>query len=121
MGVYPETFYLLGFDADAKEGKVVEERAPFLDLVHDQPEEPHTDLHVVHRVLRGKAKYEAGDDGALAFEATVRVREACARDDAECQRKPPPPWEAQLRYRLEGSAFVLEPGSRGAYERLIRE
>jgi hypothetical protein len=104
MGVYPETFFLLGFDADARDGTVVEERDPFLELVHHQPAEPPTDFQVVRHTLRGKARYEAGDDKALGFEATVRVRV--------------PPWEARLRYRLEGSAFVIEPGSRAAHDRL---
>jgi hypothetical protein len=122
MGLYPEAFYLLGFDT--KGGEVDEQQGGFLTIFHHGPtgradEEPAADLEVIQHALRGKAKYEAGDDGALGFEATVRVRAPCARGDAGCQKQPPPPWEARLRYRLEGGAFTLAPESRAAYDRLL--
>jgi hypothetical protein len=108
MGSYPEELEILDFDE--KDGEIEERGATFLTIVHVLPlpeEKPAADVRIVEHALRGVARYQAGDERALVFEATVRVRD-----------RPAPAWDARLRYRLSGGDFTLEPESRAAYERL---
>lgn len=75
-------------------------------------------LELVDHKLAGKARYEAGDERALALEVTLRSRVDCDGRPSGCPGVDTSPYDAKLRVVFDGSTFRPAKESRPAFDRL---
>jgi hypothetical protein len=123
MGEYPLTWSLVGFaeiagEIEARDDLILAFVTRDVPYLRGFTKAPLHLLELVGHELVGKAKYEAGDERALALEVTLRSRVDCVGGPSGCPSVDTSPYEAKLRVVFDGSTFRLAPESRPAFDRL---
>ncbi|MFT3767247.1 MAG: hypothetical protein QM820_17250 [Minicystis sp.] len=123
MGEYEETFALVSFDEAAGQPDERDEGILLLftsDVAYLRrtTQKPLNVVTLQRHALLGKAQYEAGDDHALALEATVQSRVDCVGGASGCPGVDRSTFDSPLRFVFDGSAFHLAPESKAAFDRL---
>lgn len=118
MGIFFEELVLIAFDE--KNGKVREARSSILDLETQVPpiEGYAYRFDIGRHPLSGQAAYQAGDDRALALDATVVSRIYCVGAASVCPGLVPSRATFALHYTFDGSKFHLAPASEAAFRKM---
>ncbi|APR87127.1 hypothetical protein A7982_12476 [Minicystis rosea] len=123
MGLYYDTFSLIGFDEP--EGETDERADTFLRLVsHDvaylraQTQGPLSVFVVQRFVVQGREEVQAGDDKALAVEIALRSSLDCAGGASGCPGVDRRTFDAALRFAFDGGTLRITPETRAAFDRV---
>jgi hypothetical protein len=118
MGAYFDELALVAFDEAG--GQVNETRSVILEVETTIPDTRGPAYHrdIVRHGVSGGAAFRAGDDHALAVDATVRSRIECLGGADACRGVTAGTVDFRLRYVFDGARFRLSPASEDAARRM---